>query len=241
MLQRLAERDLTARMAGEYKGGHAQIKETLNATAANMAAEIENDNARMTTIDSLSPHNMHLAKSGSDLVGQTKNAVAGIQESARQMVEIIGVINDISQQTNLLALNASVEAARAGEAGSGFAVVAGEIRNLANRSREAASDVERLSQKSLQLSNQGDDLASQMADGFGEIAAGIKDVSAYIEKMSLATGHRMFEVQLGERLHSADSQMKQAVADAKQSTFLSENLQQTAEKMALQTISLKTK
>ena len=65
-------------------------------------------------------------------------SVQAIQQGARRMNEIIGVIDGIAFQTNILALNAAVEAARAGEQGRGFAVVAGEVRTLAKRSADAA-------------------------------------------------------------------------------------------------------
>nr|UKE83771.1 methyl-accepting chemotaxis protein [Pectobacterium sp. PL152] len=101
------------------------------------------------------------ARSGGKIVWDVINTMGVITESSKKITEIISVINGISFQTNILALNAAVEAARAGEQGRGFAVVAGEVRNLAQRSAQAAKEIESLIQESVQRVHTGSEMANK--------------------------------------------------------------------------------
>ena len=105
-----------------------------------------------------------------------------LNESSSQIGNILNVINDIANQTNLLALNAAIEAARAGEAGRGFAVVADEVRKLAERTQHAIGEVESIINELLKDSENAATAMEKSVGSVQEGATNIQDVTGEIKK-----------------------------------------------------------
>ena len=110
-----------------------------------------------------------------------------ITDSSNKISKIIKVIDEIAFQTNILALNAAVEAARAGEAGMGFAVVAEEVRNLAQRSAQAARDTAALIEESIEKSTIGSRNLDQVAEGIRTITASATMVKTLVDEVNLGS------------------------------------------------------
>ncbi|MBY0303053.1 MULTISPECIES: methyl-accepting chemotaxis protein [Sphingomonas] len=112
-----------------------------------------------------------------DIVRRTVTAIADIERSSNEIAEIIALIDGLSFQTNLLALNAGVEAARAGDAGKGFAVVASEVRALAERSANAARDINARITTTVDRVRSGVQLAQETDQSLRAITTGIDEIA----------------------------------------------------------------
>ncbi|QAB14804.1 methyl-accepting chemotaxis protein [Hydrogenovibrio thermophilus] len=113
-----------------------------------------------------------------------------MSEASQKINDIITLIDGIAFQTNLLALNAAVEAARAGEHGRGFAVVAGEVRNLAGKSADAASEIKKLIENSVSISEQSGDYVRQTSDALTHINTSMGEISAMISTIAKASNEQ---------------------------------------------------
>ncbi|AYD03386.1 PAS domain-containing methyl-accepting chemotaxis protein [Neorhizobium sp. NCHU2750] len=166
----------------------------------------------------------HAEHSG-EIVRQAIQAMDAIENSSREISNIIGVIDEIAFQTNLLALNAGVEAARAGEAGKGFAVVAQEVRELAQRSAGAAKEIKALITTSSNHVTSGVSLVSKAGSALQEIGGHVhrinSDIVAIIDasrEQSLALGN------INQAINDVDHGTQQNAAMVEQQTAASRSL-----------------
>ncbi|MEP4199021.1 MAG: methyl-accepting chemotaxis protein [Aliishimia sp.] len=127
------------------------------------------------------------AEEGGSVAKQAVTAMDGIKSSSQEISKITSVIDDIAFQTNLLALNAGVEAARAGEAGRGFAVVATEVRALAQRSSDAAREINELISTSEEQVNSGVELVDKTGSSLAAIVSSISEISDLVSNIALST------------------------------------------------------
>lgn len=126
------------------------------------------------------------AEASGNVVHEAVGAMGEIENSSLQISKITGVIDDIAFQTNLLALNAGVEAARAGEAGRGFAVVASEVRALAQRSSQAAREINALISVSDAQVRRGVDLVGQAGKALSDIVGSVQKISKNVAEIALS-------------------------------------------------------
>ncbi|MDE1947055.1 MAG: hypothetical protein KGL43_07710 [Burkholderiales bacterium] len=156
----------------------------------------------------------------------------GINEGSRRIAAIIGVIDAIAFQTNILALNAAVEAARAGSQRRGFAVVAGEVRNLAQRCTEAAREIKGLITASVEQVTQGTALVDRAGATMGEIVGSIHRVSEIVSAIASASAEQSGGVaQIGEAVGQMDRATQQNAAQVEESAAAAESLRQQAQQL----------
>lgn len=163
----------------------AMSSEMLSSAANEQASSIEEISASMEEMTSTIENNSNNSAETERMAVSVNSKIKGGTESAitaaKSMKEItttIKIINDISFQTNLLALNAAVEAARAGEHGKGFAVVAGEVRRLAERSKEAAKQIELVSSNGTEISEKASIELNEVLPLMGKTTNLIQEITA---------------------------------------------------------------
>ncbi len=200
----------------------SQTSSSLAKSSSEQAASLEETSASLEEISSMAKRNAESAGRANELTRQTRTAVeAGtndvqamntamdaIKASSDGIAKIIKTIDEIAFQTNILALNAAVEAARAGEAGAGFAVVAEEVRALAQRSATAAKETAEKIDDSVAKSRHGAEVCTKVASGLEQIAVKTREVDVLVAEISQASKEQTQGI---EQVNNAVTQMDKVV------------------------------
>ncbi len=224
----------------------AQSNTALAQRTETQASNLEKTSASMEEITSSGKQNaenaslaaikadeaLNFAKSGATRLTKTIDAVKEIERSSVEIADIVSLIDEIAFQTNLLALNASVEAARAGEQGKGFSVVATEVRNLAERSANAAAEVKSLIDASIDKVNQGAQLALESGKSLEEIVNSVNEVATIIAGIADSSQEQATGIeQINTALSEIDSAVQHNTALVEETAVSSEVMLEQAQQL----------
>lgn len=228
-----------ASASGEIAAGNLDLSNRTEAQAGSLeetASAMEQltstvkqnaDNARQA--NQLAATASEMASKGGAVVSEVVVTMGAINESARKIADIIGVIDGIAFQTNILALNAAVEAARAGEQGRGFAVVATEVRSLAQRSAAAAKEIKLLIDDSVEKVEQGNKQAAQAGSTMNEVVSSVQRVTDIMSEISAASREQSQGIEeVNQAIAQMDETTQQNAALVEQSAAAAKSLQDQA-------------
>lgn len=209
----------------------ASVEEVTSSLVQTRATVDQNaQNAREA--DMLSKDANESAKLGYKHIKELTTSMTEINASSRKIANIIKTIDEIAFQTNLLALNAAVEAARAGEHGLGFAVVAEEVRNLAQRSADAAKDTANIIEQSIDQVRKGNDITSETNKAFEDILDKVKKVGDITGEIALASKEQATGVQqISEAMNQVDQVTQTMASNSEESAAASEEMSAQAVQM----------
>jgi len=168
----------------------ASIEET-SATASQASVMIQQNADNTEIISGLANEALEAANDGLSRVQDMIASMRELESSSEEIAKIIAIIDNIAFQTNILALNASVEAARVGDAGKGFSVVAEEVRNLASRSTEAASNTSAIVERNLQLSRQGVTGSAEVNNALQEIVSENAELNTLVSMINASSREQL--------------------------------------------------
>ena len=213
-------RDLTKRVSETQ----ARLQETASA-AEQIAAMVKASAEHAQSAQKLASTTQEAAEEGRQVVARVVQSMEEIMASSRKIAEINSLIDSIAFQTNILALNAAVEAARAGEVGRSFAVVASEVRGLAQRAAVAAKDIKQLVDESVEKSADGSKQAAQAGVAIDNVVTEVHRVGALIAEISAnAQEQSTGVVQISQSVTELDQIAQQNASLVKESSDSAQDL-----------------
>ena len=202
--------------------------EEMSQGAAEQAASVEEASSSMEEMAANirqnadnAGHTERIASKSAEDAMLSGKAVLETVDAMRAISEKILVIDDIARQTNLLSLNAAIEATKAGDLGRGFAVIASEVRALADRSRIEAADINKLSRASVAVAERAGEMLSKLLPDIQKTAGLVQEISAASKEQNSGAG----------QINQAIQQLDQVI---QQNSSVSEELAATAEELSSQ-------
>ncbi|WP_423044993.1 methyl-accepting chemotaxis protein [Aliarcobacter butzleri] len=149
-------------------------------------------------------------KEGEIFANQTTQAMDEINTQVNLITQSISAIDQIAFQTNILSLNAAVEAATAGEAGKGFAIVAQEVRSLANRSLDVAKNIKIIVENAKDKANEGKNISNMMIEGYKELNKNVTNTMNLIQNIESSSKEQLKSIeQINKAINQLDYQTQQ--------------------------------
>ena len=186
----------------------ASALQLVSANIATLSSRAQTAASQAKTSTELAAHSTRNTQKHATILEESGKAMQAILDSSQEIGEIVNVIDGISFQTNLLALNAGVEAARAGPAGRGFAVVANEVRALAQRSADAALQINQLITLSAEHVRHGVELFDKTGQALASVGTSASDISTRMNEIATS----------GEDQSRAISEVNMSVSDIDRTT-----------------------
>ena len=199
--------------------------EELQATFADITEGVEKTSEKLNETYKIAQQYAKEADNSHTEMQGMVDAIARINETSKQIENIISEIEDIASQTNLLSLNAAIEAARAGEAGKGFAVVADQIRSLSEQSAKAAVDTRELIEGAIEVTNEGNEAAERVSVSIEKVISGMKSVAASSQELSeIADAQAKAMEQAEQGINQISEVVQSNSANAEETSATSEEL-----------------